>query len=78
MLLPQEWEGVARERMRSWENEMQQMQLLAQLPGEPPRWRRWTGGGMVRIGTWLMCWGERLAQRECRQGVPVADVSVAG
>lgn len=71
MQLPQDWEGVARERMRSWEKERQHRQLLAQLPSESPRWRRWTGGGMVRIGTLLMRWGERMAQREYRQGVSV-------
>ncbi len=73
MHLPQDWERVVHERMRSWEKEIHQRQLLTQLPSESPRWRRWTGGGMVRIGTLLMRWGERMVQRECRQ-----DVSVTG
>jgi hypothetical protein len=72
MQLPQDWEGVARERMRSWEKEMHQRQLLAQIPQQTPRWRRWTGGGMVRTGNLLMRWGERMAQRECSEGVSVA------
>jgi hypothetical protein len=72
MLLPQEWEGVAKERMRSWEKEIQQQQLLAEVAQEPSRWRRWTGSGLVWIGTWLLRWGERMAQRECQESISVA------
>ena len=32
MMMLQDWEGVAQERARSWEKEIQQRQLLAQLP----------------------------------------------
>jgi hypothetical protein len=78
MMLPQDWEGVARERMRSWEKEMQQQQLLAQLTPQPSRWRRWTGSGLVWIGTWLLRWGERMAQRECRENVAQERVALAG
>ena len=76
MLLPQQWEGVAQERMLSWEKEMKYRQLLAELPQEPPRWRRWTGGGMVWVGRWLLRWGERMVQCECTEGV-TESISVA-
>ena len=72
MMLPQQWEGVAQERLRSWEKEMNHRQLLAQLPQEPSRWRQFTGGTMVWIGTWLLRWGERMAQHECQEKVSVA------
>ncbi len=78
MFLPQDWEGVAQERMRSWEKEMQQRQLLAELAQEPPSWRRWTGGGLVWIGTGLLRWGERMAQHECPENIAQESVSVAG
>jgi hypothetical protein len=73
MLMPQDWEGVARERTLSWEKEIRERQLLAQLPSRPSHWRRWTGGGLVRVGTMLMRWGERMAQRECRQELSVTS-----
>ena len=71
-MLPQNSEGVAQERMRTWEKELRHQRLLTQIPRKPPAWQRWTGGRMVWIGAWLMCWGERMAQRECRQGISVA------
>lgn len=73
MLLPQDWEGVAHERSLSWEKEIRYQHLLAQLPSRPSFWRRWTGGGMVRAGTILMRWGERMAQCERRQEVSVTS-----
>jgi len=64
MLLPQEFGAVAQERMRSWDKEIEHQQMLAQISSAPPRWRRWTGSGMVRLGFWLMRGGERMARRE--------------
>lgn len=76
MMLPQQWEIVAQERMRSWEKEMHYRQLLAELPREPARWQRWTGSTLVWTGTWLMRLGERVAQRECQE--KASGVSIAG
>ncbi len=73
MMVPQQWEGIAQERMRSWEKEMQYQQLLAQLPPTPSIWRRWTGGGMVWIGTWLLRWGERMARRQCQESISITS-----
>jgi hypothetical protein len=58
--------------MCDWEKEMHNQRLLAQLPAEPSLWRRWTGSGMVWAGTWLLRWGERMAQRECQESISVA------
>ena len=69
MWMPQEYEVVAQERLLDWEKELQQRQLLAEVPKEPARWRRWTGNMMVSSGTWLMCAGERLVRRECQESV---------
>jgi hypothetical protein len=66
-----DWEGIAQERMRSWETEVRHRQLLAQVPRQRPRWRRWTGSGLMRVGGWLTRWGERMAENECGQGVSV-------
>ncbi len=71
MMMLQDWEGVAQERARSWEKEIQQRQLLAQLPRQPAAWRLWTGSILVWLGTWLMRWGSRVTPNECRQGVSV-------
>jgi hypothetical protein len=71
MMLPQQWEGVAQERMRDFEKEMHYRKLLAQLPAEPARWQRWTGSLMVATGTWLMRLGERMNRRECQESVSV-------
>jgi hypothetical protein len=57
MMLPQDWERVAQERIRSWEQEIHQRALLA----------RWTGGSLVWLGTWLMRWGARVTPQEQRQ-----------
>jgi hypothetical protein len=67
----QDWEGIAQERMRSWEAEVCHRQLLAQVPRRRRRWRRWTGGGLMRAGAWLTRWGERMAENECGQRVSV-------
>ena len=72
MMMPEQWEGVAQERLRDWEKEVCHQQLLLQLPQEPARWRRWTGSSMVWAGTWILRWGERMAQRECQESVQVA------
>jgi hypothetical protein len=72
-MLPHNYEAVAQERMRSWEEEIHQRQLLAQLPRQPAAWRLWTGGSLVWLGTWLMRWGARVTPRECRQGVSVTS-----
>jgi hypothetical protein len=72
MSLPQDWDGIAQERMRSWETEVRRRQLLAHLPRRQPRWRRWTSGGLMRTGRWLLRWGERMAEPECEQGVSMA------
>ena len=71
MMLPQQWEQVAEERMADWKREARYQQVLAQLPAAPSRWRQWTGGMMVWCGTWLLRWGERMARRECAEGVSV-------
>jgi hypothetical protein len=73
MLMPQDWEGVAHERQILWEKEIRYRTLLAQFPSRPSFWRQWTGGGLVRVGTMLMHWGERMAQCECRQEVSVTS-----
>ena len=73
MMLPQQWEGVAQERMRDWEKEARQQKLLAELPQEPSLWRRWTGSVMVWIGRELLRWGERMAQRECQESVATSS-----
>lgn len=72
MMMPHDLEGVAQERLRDWDKEIHQHQTLAQLPQEPARWRRWTGGSLVWTGTWLLRWGERMAARECQESVTVA------
>jgi hypothetical protein len=71
-MLPHQLERIAQDRMHAWEKEIRYQQLLTQIPREAPRWRRWMGDGMVWLGTWLMCWGERMVQRRCTQGVSVA------
>lgn len=76
MMFPQDWERVTQERINSWEAEMRQRQLLAQIPHQSSLWRRWTGSGLVRTGTLLMRLGERLAQREARQGRARQGISV--
>jgi hypothetical protein len=73
MMLPEQWENVAQERLRDWEKEIQQRQLLAQLPSTPAPWRRWTGSIMVWSGTWLLRFGERMARCECPERVSVAS-----
>ena len=72
-MLPQQWESVAQERMRDFQKEAHQQSLLAQLPQTPSRWRRWAGSSLVWVGSWLMRWGERMAQHECRKSVSVAS-----
>ena len=73
MMTLQQWEGVVEERLRDWDTEMQNRQLLAQLPTTPPRWRHWLGRTMVVMGTWLLQLGERVARRECPECVSVAS-----
>ena len=72
MPLPQDWNAIAQERQRSWDAAVSQQQLLAQIPRQrrpQRRWRRWTGSGLVRIGSRLMHWGEQMAENECEPGV---------
>jgi hypothetical protein len=69
MLFPQQLEDIAQDRERDWNKEREYQRLLAQLPREPARWRRWTGNSLVRIGTGLMRWGERMARREYQESV---------
>jgi len=73
MNLPQQWEDVAQERVKEWEKEVRHQKLLSQLPQEPSLWRRWTGSGMVWVGTWLMRSGERMAHCECQECVSLAS-----
>ena len=73
MNFPQQWEGVAEERAKEWEKEIRYQKLLSELPQEPSLWRRWTGSGMVWVGTWLLHSGERVAQRKCQEGVSLAS-----
>jgi hypothetical protein len=73
MMVPQQWEGVLQDRIRSWEKEMRYQKLLAELPPKPSPWRQWTGSGMVWTGQWLMRWGERMAQRECQENLSIAS-----
>ena len=72
MMVPQQWEDVAQDRLRDWEKEVQYRQLLAQLPATPAPWQRWMGRAMVWSGTWLLRLGERMARRECPESVTVA------
>ena len=72
MLLPQDWERVAKERQRSWDAEVRQRQLLSQLASPPPLWRRWTGGSLMWLGAWLVRRGEGMMQHEYSRGVSFA------
>ncbi len=74
MMLPEQWAYVAQERMNDFQKEARGQQLLAALPPLPSRWRQWTGSTLVWSGTWLLRWGERMAQCECRE----ESVSLAG
>lgn len=71
MMLPQDWERVAQERMRDYEREARHQQLLAQLPPQPSPVQQWTGRAMVWLGAWLVRWGERMARRKCAESVSV-------
>lgn len=73
MNLPQQWEDVARDRVKEWEKEVRQQKLLSELPQHPPLWRRWTGNGMVWAGTWLLRSGERMAECKCQESVSLAS-----
>lgn len=73
MMMPEQWESLAQERQRDWEKEMRHQQLLLQLPQEAARWQRWTGSGMVWVGTSILRWGERMAQRECQESVATSS-----
>ncbi len=72
MMMPQDWERVAAEQARSWEAERVHRQLLSEIPHQPPRWQRWTGDIMMRIGTWLMNWGKQMAQHEYGKARPTS------
>ena len=65
MMLPGDWDGVAQERTRSWEAEVDRQHLLRQIPRRRTRWRQWAGGGLVWLGRWLVRWGEQVTEPEC-------------
>lgn len=71
MSLPQDLEGVAQEKLRAWEKEIKQRQLLQQLPQKPPRWHSWTGSMLLWLGSQLTHFGERLTRRERQEQVQV-------
>jgi hypothetical protein len=72
MMSPRDCDGIVQLKKGDWEAELYRQHLLAQLPRQRPRWRRWTGGGLLRIGRWLTRWGEQMVESECTQGVSVA------
>lgn len=77
MMMPQQLEEIARERIQDWVREAEQAQRLNDRVTEPLRWRQWTGRALVWAGTRLMRWGTAMAPRECPTSVPVAG-SFAG
>lgn len=72
MLLPQDWERVAQERMNDLHREAQQRHLLAQFPSPPSPLQQWAGRGMMLLGAWLVRLGERIARRDCVESVSAA------
>jgi hypothetical protein len=71
-MMPIDFEGIAADRMRSWEREIEHRLLVSRFPRRRPFWVRWLGDGMVLAGNWLASWGRWLAQREYRQSVTAA------
>lgn len=71
MMFPQDWERVAQARMDDYQREARKQQLLAQIPSTPSPLQQWAGRGMVWVGAWLVRLGERMARRECAEGVSV-------
>lgn len=72
MMLPQQLEEIARERIQDWVRDAERAQRLGHRYTAPPRWQQWTGRALVWMGTWLMRWGTAMAPRECQKSVPVA------
>jgi hypothetical protein len=68
----QDWEGIVQERSRSWEAEVRQRQLRAQIPRQRSAWQRRTGKWLIYVGGWLTQCGEEMAESKCTAGVSVA------
>lgn len=75
MLLPNDWEGIAQERSRSWEEAVGARQLQAQLPRQRGVWRRRAGGWLMWVGERITKWGAQMAQCEKAQRVSLAGES---
>lgn len=71
MLLPTELLAIAEARREAFEKEMRVQHLLEQLPVQTPRWRQWTGNGLVWAGSRLVSWGEGMTMTNGSQGVEV-------
>jgi hypothetical protein len=81
LMLPQDFDGIAQEKMRAWEIEVQRRQLQAQIARPRPIWRRWilrrwAGTGLMRVGRWLTQLGSGMADEiaEC-EGNPRISVA---
>lgn len=72
MRLDSDYEGIAQERTRSWEAELCQRQLRAQITRQPPRWRRIAGAWLMAAGRRLTHWGAAMAEHERSQPMSVA------
>lgn len=62
-MIPLELATAVEMRREAFEREMRLQCQLAELPKEPPRWRRWTGGSMMWAGAHLVRWGEGMKAR---------------
>jgi hypothetical protein len=67
MMLPLQMEAVTQARLEHWEAEIRRHKLLATLPTQTPRWRRWLGHALLALGVTLMrggAWVARLNHNE--------------
>ncbi len=64
--------GSSRNGSRSWEAEVRQRQLRAQIPRQRSTWRQRTGNWLMCVGGWLVHCGEEMAECERSAGVSVA------
>jgi hypothetical protein len=73
MSLHQDWEGIAEQKVRLWEAEVQKRQLEAKIARKPAVWRLVAGRWLMRVGGWITHLGKQMAHGEA-----AARVSVAG
>ena len=72
MMYPTDMVALAEARRTTLEKEIRMQHLLSQLPQQPARWRKWTGGSLMWAGSRLVNWGEGVAATNNSQRLEIA------